>query len=236
MKKSVGFSVLIGCVSVLCSLLQGCASSALEPDGSRVVGRSAFQRPQWAASGLVVQPGQSKALLSYRKDDVYQLELGIKQAQNEALAQQGKRFHDEFIRYVEGVVRAGPPPDLPGDSGAAAGVPGPQALGDLLGIARSISLEFGDAVTRLESVYWEEVERLELGDAGSQSVVRSYRIWVLLSVESSELSDRLSVLLDKVEQNSSKDMQKALSALTAAYRGLVGISDLTSPEGQTDDE
>lgn len=214
----------------------GCTSVPAEEDGSRVVGRSAYQRPEWAERGLVVEPGRSKALLSYRKSGVFQLELGIKQAQSEALAQQGRRFHDEFVKYVSEVVRAGAPAGSSAASDSSAS-PSASALEAVLALARQVSQDFGDAVTRLESVYWEEVERLEQGDAGSQAVVRDYRIWVLLSLEATEVSDRLSVLLDKIEQNSSKDMQKALPALTAAYQGLAGTSGNTSPaEGNADDE
>lgn len=236
--KTGGRLLMLGSIGI-CLFFSafGCTTLPSEENGGRVVGRSAYQRPAWAEKGLVVEPGRSKVLLSYQKSRVFRLELGIKQAQSEALAQQGRRFHDEFVQYVQDVIRAGPPEGFSSGAEHSTGGPGAPALESLLGLARQVSLSFGDAVTRLESVYWEEIERLEQGDAGSQAVIREYRIWVLLSLEATEVSDRLSVLLDKIEQNSSKDMQKAIPALTAAYQGLTGISGNTSPaEGNADDE
>lgn len=215
-------------VVVLAALvvLGGCASSKDEEPG-RVVGKSSYTRPPWISKTMSVSPERRLGFMSHVKRRVALLELGIKQAQMEATSQAVGKFSAAFADYVVGIVkeREAMPP---GDS---------ESLESWLSSLRSLAMEasgrFEAPLVKPESVYWEEVEFVEAAQGTAGDVYREYRIYVLVSFEMSEITDRLAWLAGRLAEGGGGPkgrFEPALAAIDNAFPGLRAVAEESSAD------
>jgi len=220
-----GWAMVSGCVRVspigrvlssrlnslwlLCLLIPVSFSSCVTAEQSdgpgRVVSKSSYIRPSWVGKSIYFEPLAKLGYSSYRKDRVRILDLGIKQAQIEAAAQVVARFDEAFANFVVDLVKRDNP-KIPASDGASSQT----WYDELRSLALTASRQFQAPVVSAESVYWEEVEIIEGNSPGSgsgslesgeaaQELIHEFRIYVQMSFDRGEITDRLSVLTQKLE-------------------------------------
>lgn len=155
-------------IGISASIFSGCISSLTSSE--TVVERSGAERPAWANGDFSGEPSD-QAYLVYMREEIYRLELGIKQTESAAI-RRTKQLLAERVR-VELSERAD---DI---------VKGKKEVNEEIAKAAKALLEkknFApvDAVTR--GVYWENV-RAE----SSEGPKSFYRVFVLLTVPKGEL-------------------------------------------------
>ena len=196
----------------------GCTSSEPEEPG-RVVGKSSYTRPPWVNKPMVVTSSRRLGYMSHTKRGVSVLELGIKQAQVEAGTQALARFNQAFADYVVDLVRTkGDRPDVKKAEREA-----------WYGSVRQAALEaagrFEAPVLKSDTVYWEEVELMVPSDAGGQELAREYRIYVRLSFEMTEFTDRLALLAGRLASGTGGRYDVALAAIDAEFPGIRAVAE-----------
>jgi hypothetical protein len=223
--------------AVLVLLTIGCTSTNVETyvDGGRVVGKSSFVRPFWVDKPLYVNEARTMAYMTYKKKNVHILELGLKQAQTEALVQSGKRFDTDFSKFVVEIVNDASANSKSNEKSNLSLA----ATEKLQAISFEVSKTFEEPVVKSEAVYWEEIEKFEsdpaLGDS-SQELVREYQISVLVSFETTEITDRLSAVISKIssDPSNSASFEGKQSQITAAiensFKGLKAAKKETAAE------
>ncbi len=223
----ISFFTFVAFFSAVAVLAVACTSTT-DPSEGRLVGKSSYTKPIWASKGLKVPDTGNTSMLSYSKTRVFQLELGIKQAQAEALSHVYRTFDREFANYVGQVIDEHTAESRGESLGGA-------TRAKVLQGAIQASKEFGAPVLRPESVYWEEREVQEDGGSSGKAVVRFYKIWVLVTLETAEITDRVSVLLDQLEKSQAKEFAPAVDALSKKYKRLTGGDDDMPGEGNDDE-
>jgi hypothetical protein len=168
---------------------------------------------------IYFEPSAKLGYSSYRKDRVRILDLGIKQAQIEAAAQVVARFDESFASFVVDLVKRNNP-KIPASDGASSQT----WYDELRSLALTASRQFQAPVVSAESVYWEEVEIIEGSSPGSasgslesgegaQDLLHEFRIYVQMSFDRGEITDRLSVLAQRLETGDAGQSAKFGSAL-----------------------
>lgn len=208
--------------------LVGCQSS---DDGRlRVVGRSASVRPAWITTKLVLEPKDRKGFTSYLKSKVYRPDLGIKQAQAEGLEAVAQNFHELFAQYALELAVQGLENQKKEASWKA---PDHEAKKLFLDQARIASAPFGPPASQVGQVYWEEVEFLQSEQVTGDSLVRHYEIWVLVEFPRSEVIDRLTTLIQNLEETPNQALGSLLSGVTQQYESLIsGDASDSSEDGK----
>lgn len=197
--KSVG--VVLGVL--VAGTLLSCVTPEQSDGPGRVVSKSSYVRPFWVGKSMSFDPSAKLGYASYRKDHVRILDLGIKQAQMEAAAQVVARFDETFARFVVDLVKK-ENPKIPAKEGSSA----ESWYSELRSLSLAVSRQFQAPVVSAESVYWEEVELVEVsapavaGAADAEAapdLLREFRIYVQMGFDRGEITDRLSVLMQRLE-------------------------------------
>jgi hypothetical protein len=195
------------------------------------VSKSSYIRPSWVGKSIYFEPSSKLGYSSYRKDRVRILDLGIKQAQIEAAAQVVARFDESFAAFVVDLVMRGNP-KIPTTDGASS----QSWYDDLRTLALAASRQFQAPVVSAESVYWEEVEIIEGNSSGSasgssdsgetaQELLHEFRIYVQMSFDRGEMTDRLSVLAQRLETGETGEAGQA-----GKFGGALAVLDVEFPE------
>ncbi len=199
--------------------LSSCVTAEQSDGPGRVVSKSSYIRPSWVGKSIYFEPSAKLGYSSYRKDRVRILDLGIKQAQIEAAAQVVARFDESFAAFVVDLVKR-EKPKIPSADGASA----EGWYNELRSLALAASRQFQAPVVSAESVYWEEVEIIEGNSPGTasgslessetaQELTHEFRVYVQMSFDRGEITDRLSVLAQRLETGEAGQSGKFGSAL-----------------------
>jgi hypothetical protein len=173
-------------------LAGGCVSGSGE-----VIGRSSQEKPSWAAGELEEEPNDL-VLAPFHKSEVYRLELGMKQAQAEALAGSKELLMGRVRRDITKRAVAVLEGETVGYSGYF-----DQVVAD---IARSF--ERPDA--KVYRTYYEEVRR----ETSSGEQV-SYDVYILVAIPASlyaEAMDRVGNTFLKSNKESIKKLGREILA------------------------